>query len=151
SAPEEALLGLSQPIIDAITAEGGAVVAPYPAADVGQFPWFVVNGSNRQDDMILADEIVACAVQELGVDPRRIHSAGMSAGGLQTSAFAMARSRYIASAASYSGGVFQPLPFEDPSNHFAAMIYHGGDNDVFGGSVNFKILSTNWYNQLRDN
>jgi hypothetical protein len=151
SNPDEALLGLSPTIIDEITAEGGVVVAPYPAADVGQFPWFAVNGSPRQDDMILADEIVACAVQELDIDPRRIHSVGMSAGGMQTSYFAMARSRYIASVSTYSGGVIGAPAFEDPSNRFAAMIFHGGDSDVFGGAVNFKTLSLAWLNQLHGN
>ncbi|PRQ05370.1 hypothetical protein ENSA5_03600 [Enhygromyxa salina] len=151
SAPDEAAFTLSLPVIDAIVAAGGVVAAPYSADDVGEFPWFVVNLSDRPDDMLLADEIVACAVEEVGIDPRRIHSTGMSAGGLQTTAFAMARSRYIASAASFSGGAYTQLPFEDPSNHFAAMIIHGGDNDVFGGQVNFKTLSTAWFNQLTDN
>ena len=151
SAPDEAAYTLSQPVIDAILAEGGVVAAPYSSDESGEFPWFVVNGSDRDDDMLVADEIVACAMEELGVDPRRLHSSGMSAGGLQTSAFAMARSSYLASVASFSGGVYTPLPFEDPDNPFAAMIIHGGDNDIFGGTVNFKMLSTIWFNQLVDN
>lgn len=148
SAPEEAVYSLSQPVIDAITAQGGVVVAPTSAPDSGEFPWFAVNASDREDDMLLGDEIVACAIQELGVDPRRVHVTGMSAGGLQTAAFAMARSRYVASVASYSGGVFSPLEFEDPSNLFSAMIIHGGETDVFGGFVNFDDLSKIWFDQL---
>ncbi len=151
SAPDEAVFNLSQAVIEAITAAGGIVAAPYPASDVGTFPWFAVNGSDRRDDMLLADEIVACAIEQLGVDPRRIHVTGMSAGGLQTTAFSMARSRYVASAASFSGGAISEVPFEDPNNKFAAMIIHGGDNDIFGGTVNFKTLSTLWYNQLIGN
>ncbi|MFV8749646.1 hypothetical protein ACNOYE_03730 [Nannocystaceae bacterium ST9] len=151
SAPDEVVISLSPAVIAEITAAGGVIAAPYPAGDVGQFPWFVVNGSNRQDDMLLADEIVACAIQEVGIDPNRIHTSGMSAGGLQTVAFSMARSRYLASVASFSGGVFSPLAFEDPSNHFAAMIFHGGDQDIFGGTVNFKELSINWFEELIDN
>ena len=151
SAPDEAAYTFSSAVIDAITAAGGVVAAPYPASDVGQFPWFVVNGSARPDDMLLGDELVACAIEQVGIDPRRIHSTGMSAGGLQTTAFSMARSRYIASATSFSGGAFMTLPFEDPANHFAAMIIHGGDNDIFGGTVNFKTLSLAWFNQLVGN
>ncbi|KIG11892.1 Chitinase [Enhygromyxa salina] len=151
SGADEAAFTLSAPVIEAITAAGGVVAAPFAADDVGEFPWFVVNNSDRQDDMLLADEIVACAIEQVGVDPRRIHSSGMSAGGLQTTAFSMARSHYIASSASFSGGTFMQLPFEDASNKFSAMIIHGGDNDIFGGAVNFKTLSTAWFNQLRDN
>jgi hypothetical protein len=151
SDPAEAPYTLSPAVIDAIVAEGGVVAAPYPADDVGEFPWFVVNNSPRPDDMLLGDEIVACAIEQAGIDPRRIHVTGMSAGGLQTVAYTMARSRYVASAASFSGGSYTMLPFEDPDNHFAAMIIHGGDNDIFGGLVNFKTLSVAWYNQLIEN
>jgi len=151
SAPDEAAFTLSVPVIEAITEAGGVVAAPYSADDSGEFPWFIVNGSDRPDDMVLGDELVACAIEQLGVDPRRIHTTGMSAGGLQTTGFSMLRSRYLASAASFSGGAFETLAFEDPDNRFAAMIIHGGDNDVFGGTVNFKTLSEIWLGQLDDN
>jgi hypothetical protein len=150
SDPAEAEYTLSMPVIDAILASGGMVAAPYPADDVGEFPWFVVNNSPRDDDMLVGDEIVACAIEQ-GIDPRRIHATGMSAGGLQTVAYSMARSRYVASATSFSGGEYSELPFEDPDNHFAAMIVHGGDSDLFGGVVNFELLSVNWFNQLTGN
>lgn len=151
SDPIEAEYNLSGSVIDAILADGGVVAAPYPADDVGEFPWFVVNNSPRPDDMLLGDEIVACALEQVGIDPRRIHSTGMSAGGLQTVAFTMARSRYMASVTSFSGGAYTMLPFEDPDNHFAAMIIHGGDDDIFGGLVNFKTLSLAWFEQLAGN
>jgi predicted esterase len=151
SNPAEAEYTLSASVIDAILAPGGVVAAPYPAEDVGEFPWFVVNNSPRQDDILLGDEIVACALEQTGIDPRRIHATGMSAGGLQTVAYTMARSHYIASVTSFSGGSYIELPFEDPANHFAAMIIHGGDNDIFGGLVNFKTLSVAWFNQLTAN
>jgi hypothetical protein len=151
SDPVEAEYNLAAAVIDAILADGGVVAAPYKADDVGEFPWVVVNNSPRQDDMLLGDEIVACALEQVGIDPRRIHSTGMSAGGLQTVAFTMARSRYMASVTSFSGGSYTLLPFEDPDNHFAAMIIHGGDTDIFGGLVNFKTLSLAWFEQLGDN
>jgi predicted esterase len=151
SVPDEASYALSPAVIDAILANGGVVAAPYPADDVGEYPWFAVSVSPRQDDMLVGDEIVACALQEVGIDPRRIHATGMSAGGLQTTAYSMARSRYIASVTTFSGGEYSPLSFEAPDNRFAAMIIHGGDDDIFGGVVNFKMLSSIWYNQLIEN
>jgi hypothetical protein len=150
SDPAEAAYTLSMPVIDAILANGGVIAAPYPADDVGEYPWFAVSNSPRMDDMLVGDEIVACALEQ-GIDPRRIHTTGMSAGGLQTVAYSMARSRYVASATSFSGGEYAELPFEDPDNRFAAMIIHGGDNDIFGGIVNFEMLSLLWFNQLIGN
>jgi predicted esterase len=151
SIPNEAEYTLSSAVIGYILDSGGVVAAPYPADDIGEaggFPWFVVNNSPRPDDMLLGDEIVACAIEQVGIDPRRIHATGMSAGGLQTVAYTMARSHYIASVTSFSGGSYTTLPFEDPDNHFAAMIIHGGDNDIFGNLVHFDTLSVAWYNQL---
>jgi hypothetical protein len=147
SSPTEASFGLSQAVIDDILAQGGVVVAPTSAPDAGQFPWFVVNGSARTDDFILAAEIVGCVEQSVGIDDRRIHTTGMSAGGLQTTQMAH-RAAYIASAASYSGGVFTPATSTDPSNKFAAMVIHGGAGDEYGGFVNFQQTSQSWHSQL---
>lgn len=49
----------------------------------------------------LADEIVACLAEANRIDPTHIHSMGMSAGGLQTTAISFVRSAYIASVATF--------------------------------------------------
>jgi hypothetical protein len=125
-----------------ITAAGGIVAAPYADASAGQFEWFIVNQSPKLDDFILADEIVGCLIAAHRIDPAHVHSMGMSAGALQTTAFSFLRSDYVASVATYSGGIppgFMPA-VENAENKYAALIFDGGANDsVFG--VDFKAAS----------
>lgn len=141
SAPAEAAYSLGD-TLDAVTAAGGIVAAPGADPAAGTFEWYVVNGSPESDDFLVADEVVACLAQAGAIDVRRIHSMGMSAGGLQTTVTSFVRSDYIASVATYSGGVpsgFTPS-IQDPDNKFAALIFDGGPTDnVFG--VDFQAAS----------
>ncbi|MBA3462047.1 MAG: hypothetical protein H0T46_18955 [Deltaproteobacteria bacterium] len=125
-----------------ITSRGGIVAAPYSDDAAGQFEWYAVNGSAKPDDFLLADEIVACLAAAKRIDPKHVHSMGMSAGALQTTALSFLRSSYIASVATYSGGMlsgFDPA-LQNPANKFAALIFAGGPSDaVFG--VDFKAAS----------
>lgn len=126
-----------------ITGAGGIVVAPvHNMADSVTFPWIQANGA----DLPLADEIVACAEQEAGIDDRHIHSLGFSAGALFTAQLSYARSSYLASVATYSGGGGSPDTNEDPSNKFAAMILFGGMSDML--VLNFGDQSQTYYDDL---
>jgi len=151
SSPDEALTGLGIDTIDAIKAEGGIVAAPYHDPDAGIYPWFLTTYplQTREDDLRVADEILTCAIEKIGIDTSRIHSIGMSAGGLQTAQLSFRRSNYIASVATYSGGIIScdyPPPNQDPSNRFAAMILHGGDSDIV--LISFKKASECYKNLL---
>ena len=125
-----------------IEAAGGIVVVPEADPTAGEFNWFIVNGSPKLDDFLVADEIVACAAKGTAVDTTHIHAMGMSAGALQTTAMSFMRSSYVASVTTYSGGMppgFTPM-IEDPSNKFAALIFDGGStDDVYG--VDFQAAS----------
>ncbi len=130
SNPLEAEFGLGQAAIDDILMRGGMVVAPVADPEAGQFPWYLVL-SEAEDDLHLMDEIVGCAAAGPGIDASRIHSMGMSAGGLQTSQVSLRRASYIASVVTYSGGLLDPeTPSDDPDRPFPAMIYHGGPEDI---------------------
>lgn len=130
SNPNEATFGLGQGFIDAVVDAGGIVVAPSSDPQAGTFPWYLVLGE-QEDDLILADEVLGCALESVGVDITRIHSAGMSAGGLQTSQMSYRRSNYLASVVTYSGGFLgSPPPDADPENPLAAMSFHGGPEDI---------------------
>lgn len=146
SAPEEALYGLGDPTVDAIKAAGGIVAAPEHDLKSAQFPWYLTMGAGREDDLLVADEVLACAREQRGVDERRIHSVGMSAGGLQTVQMAYRRSGYIASVVPYSGGLLGFPLDQDPENHFAAMIFFGGAKDQV--IANFQALSRAFHDDL---
>lgn len=114
--------------VDEIVSEGGMVVSFETSLGtgtfIGPFVWY-------SDDFGVADTLLACADQQLNVDKRRIYSAGCSAGGLQTGAMAFARSSYIASAMTISGGHGGDLPLENPAHVPAVMTGHGSyDADV---------------------
>lgn len=124
--------GLGNSQIAEIEAQGGIVAAPYHDPAAGTFPWFLIDGSGPDDDLVVADEILACAIQKVGIDVRRIHSVGMSAGGLQTAQLSWRRSGYVASSVVYSGGQYLQPPNQDPSNKFPSMIFWGGKTDCYG-------------------
>ncbi|HMJ14098.1 MAG TPA: hypothetical protein VK524_21925, partial [Polyangiaceae bacterium] len=104
------------------------------------FPWILAGDV----DLPLVDEVVACAKQTVGIDPRRIHVTGFSAGGLYSSGLSLSRSSFMASVASISGG--SAGGYQDPANKFAAMIVHGGSGDQL--VVNFEQQSNGFRDQL---
>ena len=134
--------------LDAVVEQGGVVAAPHHDPAAGQLPWFLATGYGADDDLLLADEVLACAIESVGVDLRRIHSVGMSAGGLQTTQMSYRRSGYLASVTTYSGGLIsQPPEMADPLNLFPAMIFHGGPSDQV--VVSFQTVSEAYRDDLR--
>jgi predicted esterase len=130
---ENVLVGIGQDIIDEITAQGG-VVFSIESDPTAEGEWFL-NTTNRQDDLLVADLAIACAVQELHVNVTRIHVAGFSAGGKQAAQMAIRRSSYVASVVLYSGGLFpnqlDPYPpYEDQDNRFPSLVFWGGPSDI---------------------
>jgi acetyl esterase/lipase len=75
-------------------------------------------------DLQLVDQLVACAVRDHNVDPRRIFTTGCSAGGLFATNLAVLRSGYIAAAAPNSGGMTFPQQFASDYTP-ALMTVHG--------------------------
>jgi predicted esterase len=128
--------GFGAPAIQEVVNLGGLVasaeVTSGTGANTGNNVWF-------RGDFLYADQIVACAMQQLNIDTRHIHTLGYSAGGLQASAMAYDRSGYLAAIGSYSGGkVFQNNQ-QDPNFLPPAMMMHGPQ-----GSDTFII---DFYNQ----
>lgn len=137
-------------IIDAVKGQGG-MVASFDASSrtcsgcttTGNNVWYY-------EDFAVADEVLACAVEQGVIDTRRIHATGFSAGGLQATAMSYARSRYLASVVTLSGGVIilTSTTSQDSANKFAAMIVHGGTTDSVGG-VSFKSASETYRSDLQ--
>jgi len=133
--------------ISAVTAAGG-VVASFAKSngtgtDTGDAVWFT-------GDFTTADQVVACAIQQLHIDTRRIFVTGASAGGLQTTWMSYARSGYVAAAVTLSGGLEEvggfsgtPTTLQDPTNVPAAMAVHGAPGvDVV--VIDFSVASAAW-------
>lgn len=94
------------------------------------------NGIWHEGDLLLADQVIACAAKQQRIDPTRIHAMGMSAGGLHVALMSYRRAHYLASVATLSGGhlVFRGhdstvATSSAPDNRLAALIVHGGDSD----------------------
>jgi hypothetical protein len=138
SSPSEATRGLP---LSQVTAAGGIVVAPYDVSGAGTFPW--LSQLAQHDELF--DEILGCAVQKTKIDVKRIHALGFSAGALMTTHLSYARSKYMASVATYSGG--QNGMFQEMNNKFAAMIMTGGTNDIVVND--FFMSSQAWQTTLK--
>lgn len=75
-------------------------------------------------DLRVADEIVACVAARVGIDPRRIHSVGHSAGALHTTQMSFHRSAWLASVVTFSGGLGATAPTDQElANKLAALIF----------------------------
>ena len=129
---EDATWTLGDDVIAEILKQGGVVLSPYGH---GEYAWWIAEGDTREDDLLLIDEMVACAIQEADIDIRRIHATGLSSGATLTSDMIHRRSNYLASGSPKSGGFdpYNPIPDNvEPANHMSALIFHGGETDTWG-------------------
>ena len=136
----------------AVISAGGIIVGPEaatrtgtPTGNTGDDVWY-------QSDAAFMDQAVACAIQQLPIDSSHIHTAGYSAGALQAVYLWYARSGYVASIISYSGGdvTINTAAMQDPSNIPPAIVAHGGmgvDTYTAPGTtdtVDFSQTSAAW-------
>ena len=120
--PDEVESGLGDAVVRTILAEGGVIASFDGTTKKGQNTG---NGTWYTGDFEMADQILACAVAQQVVDPRRVYSAGCSVGGLQASAMVYARSSYLAGAMPSSGGILGSYTLENPSHVPALIAAHG--------------------------
>jgi acetyl esterase/lipase len=104
-----------------VEAEGGVLVSFQGTTGGDALSGTSVFG---RGDLELVDQLVACAVRDHNVDPRRIFTTGCSAGGLFATNLAVLRSEYIAAAAPNSGGLTFPQQFQNDYTP-ALMTVHG--------------------------
>jgi predicted esterase len=125
---QEATSGLSQAAISEVQSLGGVVASAETTSSTG-----TNTGDNvwYTGDFDYADQIIACAIQQLNIDTRHIHAAGYSAGALQTATMFYSRSGYLASVTVYSGGAAFPATNQDPSNHIPVLGAHGSTSGDF--------------------
>jgi hypothetical protein len=105
-----------------VLAQGGVIASPDGSLGTGdQVDW----GVWKTGDFAMADQIVACAIEQLNIDTTRIYSGGTSAGALMAGAFAIGRSGYVAAVTPNSGGIVWPVDRQDTQHVPAAMTMHG--------------------------
>jgi predicted esterase len=117
------------PAMQAVVDMGGIVAAPFHDPNAGSLPWYLSGGGSDDTDLRIADEVLACARQTVGVDVRRIHSVGFSAGAMHNTQFVAFRSGYLASIVNYSGARLSEPDEQDPTNKYPAMLFYGGPSD----------------------
>ena len=120
----------SQAIIDS-----GAILASPEMEDgrmVGilSLPWLAALGAGPADDFLVMDEVTACADEKFGVDHRRIHSTGLSAGAIQSGQLVAKRSGYLASVVMFSGTIGGSPKVQDPDNKLPVAVVYGGPGDM---------------------
>jgi hypothetical protein len=108
-------------VVRGITGEGGVVISFGGTTGGDLLSGTAIFG---RGDFDLTDQLVACAVQNQNVDPKRIFTTGCSAGGLFAGAMAAARSNYMAASAPNSGGWTAPVMFQNNWTP-ALMTIHG--------------------------
>jgi hypothetical protein len=136
---------LPQSIKDDIVASGGMVFAPQSALNTGGD--CSGTGTFGIDDFKVADQVVACAVKNYGIDPKRIYATGCSAGGLTTGCMGIMRSNYMAAVAPNSGGVTIGYgDLQNPSHMPNAITMNGGSGDNV--IVNFGETSEGYDNYV---
>jgi poly(3-hydroxybutyrate) depolymerase len=104
-----------------VTQEGGVLISFNGTTGGDLLSGTAIFGAG---DFKLADGLLACAVKNNNVDPRRIFATGCSAGGLFTGAMLAQRSSYMAAGAPNSGGWTTPLQFQN-AHIPAIMTIHG--------------------------
>lgn len=112
---------LASAVRDGVVAEGGVLIS-FQGTTGGDLSsgTFIFGVS----DLDLVDQLVACAVRDHNIDPRRIFTTGCSAGGLFAGAMATLRSNYVAAVAPNSGGWIGVPVFQGPHAP-ALMSMHG--------------------------
>ncbi len=123
------------------------MVAPV-ANDDTEYPWYH-SSVGRDDDFLLMDEIVACAIKKVGIDTSQIYATGFSAGGIFTVDAAFTRANYLAATAILSGGVGSDFTNNEPSNKSAHIVFWGGYSDNMG--YDFTTGSKAFADKVKEN
>lgn len=108
--------------LEALLADGAVVATLKTTTGEGVI---TSTGTWSTGDLTVVDELVACSVEQLGIDIRRIYTTGCSSGAVQAGVMSYLRSSYVAAAALNSGGLVADFPLEDPSHIAPVITTHG--------------------------
>jgi len=113
--------GMAAAVSAGVNQEGGVLIS-FQGTSGGD----LLSGTSTfgKGDFDIADQLLACAVKNHNVDPKRVYSTGCSAGGLFAGAMGAARSNYMAAIGPNSGGWTVPVAFQSAWTP-ALMTVHG--------------------------
>ena len=132
-----------------------AAIAPEAKGDV-QFTWpmdALSSDAGAEEELTFFDDMLACAAEQLNINPNCVASTGVSAGALFTDAvLAGGRGQHLSSIVSLSGGVGGPAikPWSDSAHNMPAIVLWGGPTDNCLGLLSFETLSLTLEQELED-
>jgi hypothetical protein len=134
---------------NAVNTQRFLAVIPNAKGDIAiwNWPFSVIDSTARQEEeYTFFDDMLSCVAQQFNVNTSCVSSAGISAGALFTDQLVGARSDYLSSFLSLSGGVggpyIKPYASPPPPHAMPGMVLWGGpsDNCVI---INFQTCSEN--------
>jgi predicted esterase len=130
------------------SAANGFIVAGPQALDRGgTTAWDPVNSADYNQDIAFFDDMLMCISEQYSVDASRVHTTGMSLGGLMTGALLATRSEVFGSVGSLSGG-FMVAPEADMAS-IPTLVVWGGAGDTYNGQ-DFNALADEMIGKLLD-
>ena len=125
----------------AVTPEDTDVLLKTPVGELN-VDWDVFDAEEGSKEVALFDAVLDCVDQRWGVDEDRVHSVGVSLGGVVTNYLGAARGEQLASVVSFSGAYWSNPAHDDPildlwvdwpepqtGGQYAQLMAHGGDAD----------------------
>lgn len=136
--------------LDALAEDEGVIVVAPDGDSASPFEWNFVGAAEANYDLVLFDDLRTCAVRELGGDPTRVSSTGMSAGALWTTYLGIHRGDSLAAILSMSGGTGDIIAYATPAHAFPALLTHGGTSDTYtaGVTLHFDEMTEAFADQL---
>lgn len=128
--------------------ESEDVIVVAPDSDGYPSEWRWEQPSEDNPDATFFEDVLACLVEQWDIDLGRVHTTGMSAGGLWSTWLILNRSEWLASAAPMSGGVNSAY-YLSPTDPIPVMLIWGGPSDLYNG-FSFDVATTDFSADLRE-
>jgi hypothetical protein len=83
------------------------------------------------DDLVLYDDLRTCLSTTLDVDLTRYSTFGFSAGATFATWLSLVRADTLSTVSTFSGGLDEGVPWQEPAWPFPALVAWGGETDVY--------------------
>lgn len=103
----------------------------------GAIEWDTASAADSPD-LAFFDDLQMCAMSELGADPARMYTAGLSAGSFQSMYLGLYRAETVAASVGFSTGLIAPVRQDAPIRPF--LTAWGGPDDL-AFDQNFEVLT----------